>query len=133
MGRSRPSIQSNWFHGLDGRSFAAETTPRTHFFPAFPLARSNAACNARDHFRTVFGLTGAMDYAGEAPPSLANVQKPENSKQAEFIRKVARTLRSAHASRYPTLADGVEKELALAMDDFRTRQRRFGGLVGAEC
>src|SRR5262249_50725199 len=56
IGRLVPSIHWNWFHGLASSSLSSSTTPRTHLRPALRLARSNAACNMRDHLSTVFGL-----------------------------------------------------------------------------
>src|ERR1700676_3584039 len=54
---AKPSIQENLCQGLDFRSFSAETTPRTHFLPAFSFARSNAAWSALDHLSIVFALS----------------------------------------------------------------------------
>jgi hypothetical protein len=59
IGRSTPSIQVNWPHGLAARSFPSGTTPRPQVRPAFRFTRSKAAWSIRDHLSTVFGQTVA--------------------------------------------------------------------------
>jgi hypothetical protein len=61
--------------------------------------------------RYVLGSEFISDYQGDPPAGLMSLPKAMNGKYAEFGRSVAKVLRHSHASRYPALADAVEKEL----------------------
>ncbi|MBV9496262.1 MAG: PglZ domain-containing protein [Acidobacteria bacterium] len=86
--------------------------------------------------RFVLGNEFRSDYAGPVAATIASLPKPENAKQTEFIRLIARTMRKDHPSAYTRIADDVERELDLAraaidplklgsIDTFRFEEQRL--------